>query len=168
MHNILATASLGTWEIGASFKSLRYVFHISSQQKGLGTPGLAPKALLRSNLDESRTKTWMPVCQVQLSWHLLTEQLGVHCSLSHIRQLPALFPPPLLLWRGQSPMSACFPYRSSFLSSNLRASRGVFSHGPRNMASLVNRGFSTVGVIGGIRGLLHWPCHSTGRAENIA
>ena len=57
--------------------------------------------------------------------------------------------------------------RSSFLFSNHRASSGLFSLGPRNMVSLVNRGLSTVGAMEGIHGLLHWPCNSTGRAENI-
>lgn len=50
---LLAIKSLRPWETGASFKSLSYASCISSHQKWLGTPGLAPKALLRSNLDES-------------------------------------------------------------------------------------------------------------------
>lgn len=45
---LLAIKSRWSWETGASLKSLTYASLIFSQQKGLGTPGLAPKALVRS------------------------------------------------------------------------------------------------------------------------
>lgn len=45
---LLATKSHWSFETGASLKSLTYASHIFSHQKGLGAPGLASKALLRS------------------------------------------------------------------------------------------------------------------------
>lgn len=45
---LFAIKSHWSWETGASLKLLAYASHIFSQQQGLGTPGLAPKALLRS------------------------------------------------------------------------------------------------------------------------
>lgn len=118
---LLAIKSHWSWETGASLKSLTYASHIFSHQKGLGAPGLASKALLRSPGSQDQHLD----AQVPDAALLALAHWTAWCVLL------LLFSSSLPVWEDKAPCTTkapctCIHQRSSFLSSNHTASSGVF------------------------------------------
>lgn len=123
---LLATKSHWSFETGASLKSLTYASHIFSHQKGLGAPGPASKALLRSpgSQDQYLDAQVLDVALLALAhwtaWCVLL--LLFSSSLPFLCERTKHHAPP----KHHAGQSTCIHQRSSFLFSNHTASSGVF------------------------------------------
>lgn len=154
---VLAIKSHQPWKTGASFKSLTYASHIFSQQKRLVNSWPCTQSLAEEQPAwalAARTRVWVAKCWMQLFWHLLIEQPDVCCSLSHLRQLPALLLFSFLpVWEGKAPCLSASTKGHPSSPQTTRPPVGYFTcfqeHGqPPEL--------STVWATEEVHGLLYW------------